>query len=413
MATKKKTTKRKTSLKTKAKKAGRKVKKVAKTDVGRAGIGAGAGALLLGPIGAIAGAGYAIATKKKKKAKKPKKNPGQMTKLSSTMGTVLLDYAALSDNVEHVAASALRGEKVELSVLKKARNDLKRSAKDQPQAVEREQMADLVDSLDRILAKHGSPGRRLNPTRASSLKAEIKRGRQSRAKKAAARSTAVGKASDEVARASLRKRLAAINPGTYVAELPKLSSAELDKERRAIQRLLTRAHGHPVTSERMVRDIEKLRDAIDAEKRRRRYPNPATDKTLSTMISDYKRRRKSYDRSPSLRTKKHLDDAESKVVLYADIQGIGPDELRDAIAGPRRRANPKAPKKNPLKKIPKGATRDRARMIIKKNIITEIAAGRPQKQAVAIALDKARDDAPKLVTEMYGHRVNPSMGHKK
>ena len=63
------------------------MKKVAKTDVGRAGIGGGIGALALGPVGAVVGAGYAIASKKKK----GKKNPGPTCKLSTTMGNLLLD----------------------------------------------------------------------------------------------------------------------------------------------------------------------------------------------------------------------------------------------------------------------------------------------------------------------------------
>ena len=49
-----------------ARRVGKKAKKAAKTDVGRAAIGAGAGALLLGPIGAVAGAGAAMAAKRRK-----------------------------------------------------------------------------------------------------------------------------------------------------------------------------------------------------------------------------------------------------------------------------------------------------------------------------------------------------------
>ena len=44
----------------------------------------------------------------------------------------------------------------------------------------------------------------------------------------------------------------------------------------------------------------------------------------------------------------------------------------------------------PLKKIPKGATKKQKRKVISENIRTEIAAGRSQKQAVAIALSEAR-----------------------
>ncbi len=49
-----------------AKRLGKKIKRLAKTDTGRAGIGAGIGALALGPIGAIAGVAAGLATRKKK-----------------------------------------------------------------------------------------------------------------------------------------------------------------------------------------------------------------------------------------------------------------------------------------------------------------------------------------------------------
>ena len=49
-----------------AKRLGKKIKRLAKTDTGRAGIGAGIGALALGPIGAIAGVAAGLSTRKKK-----------------------------------------------------------------------------------------------------------------------------------------------------------------------------------------------------------------------------------------------------------------------------------------------------------------------------------------------------------
>jgi len=65
---KKKDNKKSTAAKAKAgaRRVGKKAKKAARTDVGRAAIGAGAGALLLGPIGAVAGAGAAMAAKHRK-----------------------------------------------------------------------------------------------------------------------------------------------------------------------------------------------------------------------------------------------------------------------------------------------------------------------------------------------------------
>lgn len=71
--------------------------------------------------------------------------------------------------------------------------------------------------------------------------------------------------------------------------------------------------------------------------------------------------------------------------------------------GSGRYNNPKkkSAKSNPLAKIPPRAREKKAREIIAANIATEVAAGRPRKQAVAIALNSARKDAPKLMERLY------------
>jgi hypothetical protein len=43
----------------------------------------------------------------------------------------------------------------------------------------------------------------------------------------------------------------------------------------------------------------------------------------------------------------------------------------------------------PLKKVPKGASKQTAQKIVSKNIATEMHHGKPQKQAIAIALSAA------------------------
>jgi hypothetical protein len=55
----------------------------------------------------------------------------------------------------------------------------------------------------------------------------------------------------------------------------------------------------------------------------------------------------------------------------------------------------------PLRRIPANASAARARQIISENIRTEVRAGRPQSQAVAIALRKARTDNPSLLATIY------------
>lgn len=508
---------KKPTMKQRAKKAGRKAKKAMKSDIGRAGIGGGIGALALGPIGAVAGAGVAVATKKK--AKKTKRNPDKKIKLAPIIGEVLLDYHQISESVEHVAASALRGDKVELSIVKRARNDLNRSSKTQIDKNVKSQLVDIVSALDSVLERHNHHSDRLtqmerqrkgNPVRAFSLEAELKRGRQSKAKKAATKHASHKKVAQEVSAASLRKRLARINPGQYEATLPSLTKTELDKEYRALGSLIKRAEAHPSTSKRMVGDLKKIRLAVDKErKQRNRKPNPVrsgdlTDKTLNQLASSYRRRRLSHlnlvtspGSSPGeiARSQKRLDDAEAQLVLYAEIRNMDPLDLQRIVehakkkttsaksrkrksnptkikrgdlsamdniprlgslerlpratyiwettytdarskgstekkaakkawgavedAGyyidtvglwrtPRRRFNPgDGPIKNPLKSIPKSASTSKARDIISQNIAMEMDAGRPQKQAVAIALSSARRERPSLINKLYGPRPNP------
>ena len=473
---KKKVTKKK--VKQEAKKAGRKIKKAAKTDAGRAGIGAGIGALALGPIGAIAGAGIAMSTKKKRE-----KNPGPTVKMSTALGNLMLDYHRASDNVEHVAASALRGERVELRYVKKARADLKKIQGIQPKASEKEQIGELVDALDRIIKKAGAIG---NPARAFSLEAQVKSGRQSRAKKAAGRSTSANKAASSVAAASLRKRLAKVNPGTYKQQLPKMSVDALDTEHKAITNLIARAKRHPDASTRMVTDLTKIRGHIVAEKKARRSgshrvavsnprtvsrksgkfhstfsPSPeelrllrkykmmnklddvshkqverivsrlrrqekeelmAEDPTVMKLAQRYARARDRYQivvttpgNTPGevSRAKKSFDDAERQISLYAEIRNMDPKRLALFVEHSKKKQRQSASRartarSNPLTKVTERMSEKRFRAVISQNISAEMKAGKPQKQAVAIALNQARSDAPKMSRKLYGARPNPS-----
>jgi len=264
-----------------AKRAGKEIKKGAKTDVGRAGIGAGAGALLLGPIGAVAGAGIAMATKKKKKDKKKgKKNPEKMVKLTSLMGNLLLDYHKVSDNVEHLAAATLRGSKVPLSDVRRARADLHRAKKIQISAADKEQIDEIVSALDQVIAKHSM--KKKNPV---SLETAIKRGRQKKARKSASRAVLASGAASSAGKQSLRKKLASINPSTYIEQLPMLSDKALESEHKAISGLIRRADKSPEASKRMLTDLLKIRTAITDEKKRRRKSKRPMTRRMSSRSS--------------------------------------------------------------------------------------------------------------------------------
>lgn len=189
------------------KKAGKKAAEIAGTDMGRAGIGAGVGALALGPIGAVAGAATGLAVEPKRKKKAPKKNPATMVKIKVDLGKLMLDYHDASEHVEHVAASSLRGQKVSLPILKKARADLRKARKEASKAG-KEDIDKITHGIDKAIVKK-------NPS-VPSLDAQI--GKQRRAKAASAATKAgrkavkTGAAKKDVKKAATRKKLANINP---------------------------------------------------------------------------------------------------------------------------------------------------------------------------------------------------------
>ena len=644
-----KKTKKKTTLKAKAKKAGRKVKKVAKTDMGRAGIGGGIGALALGPIGAVIGAGYAISSSKKKKSKKnpgdvdrytstdllipfkmyldnkdltkkrraywkkwgvldrideltargipvnisskeigvidgtredeypgtynvriskggggyykkgdtafavradkivannmeyfhgipdpafirgsrialgdkyrphggnvelpnarhnppkrAKNNPGPTCKLSTTMGNLLLDYHKAGEAVEHVAASSLRGERVELRYVKAARADLKKIQKIQPKESEEEQIEDLVDALSRVIAKcegkstpRSKPAPKSNPARAFSLETEVNRSRQKKAKGAAGKHSRASSAASDAARQSLRKRMAALNPGSYRSQVVDFSDDKLDAEHKAASSLITRAKRHPDTSQKMVDDLVKVRGYITDEKKARKkrksgrrgssghsvpVANPTTvgrskgkfakfftpDKEELRLLRKYKMMDKLEDVSASqierivtrlkrqekeelkveyptvmdlaetyararsryqilvtspgtgpgdiARAKKKFDEAEDALALYAEIRNMHPTLLKEIVWHTKKKeseakSRARSARSNPLSHVTERTPEKKFRAAISRNIATEMKAGKPQKQAVAIALNQARSDAPKKAMKIYGPKPNPS-----
>jgi hypothetical protein len=357
---KKKATKKKAALKSKAKKAGRKVKKAAKTDVGRAGIGAGVGALALGPIGAAAGAYVGLKHMGKKRAKK---NPDVHVKIASAVGVAMLDYHNVSENVEHVAASAIRGEKVDLDIIKAARKDLLKSAKQQT-ATEKDQMEVLAESLGDIVAKYSATKlakpRLPNPARAFKLETEVGRGRQRRAVGAAGRATRATAAAGDASSASRRKRLAAINPGGKKRKhnVPvtnprhgarggrgKFESryTPTEEEIGLLRRagMLKRIEGLPPDQ------IERIVKGLRKEHGRK------VDSKMKAKIAAYKRRLYEHEvlmrRFSPLpedlaRAKRRLDDANEDVIIAAKLRGIEPIELTRIVAAAEQ-PNPR--KKNP------------------------------------------------------------------
>lgn len=88
------------------------------------------------------------------------------------------------------------------------------------------------------------------------------------------------------------------------------------------------------------------------------------------------------------------------------------DELLAAVEASAKRQElemkSKRPMPNPMHHVPKKATKAQVRSTVSKNIGLLMEEGYPQKQAVAIALTKAREDAPGKVKQIYGPKPNPS-----
>ena len=78
-----------------AKRVGKKAKKFVKTDTGRATIGAGAGALLLGPIGAVAGAAIGLATRKKNNPMSVSPKASSRSSSSSNLSAAMIPTSQL------------------------------------------------------------------------------------------------------------------------------------------------------------------------------------------------------------------------------------------------------------------------------------------------------------------------------
>jgi len=92
------------------------------------------------------------------------------------------------------------------------------------------------------------------------------------------------------------------------------------------------------------------------------------------------------------------------------FHGKDADELLAAMEASAKRQKLEAKKNlpNPMHKVPKGATKAQVRSTVSKNIALLMEEGYPQKQAVAISLTRAREDAPGKVKSIYGPSPNPS-----
>ncbi len=376
------------------------------------------------------------------------------------------------------------------------------------------------DKWDRVISafnkKTGGARRIGNPARAFSLKAQVKSGRQSKAKKAAGRAARSSSVASSVASESLRKRMAKINPSTYQNLLPGMSDAMLDKEHKAIGTLITGARKHPDASKRVVSDLIKVRGQIVSEKKARRNKghrttvsnpitvsrrvgkfkgltipghvytlsvgfSPSEDElrllrkykmmdhldgvpprqiesivarlrrqekaeskghrttvsnpqasvsslskrelkekypTITKMTQRYLSARKRYKAlitSPGStdaemsRAKKKFEGAERELSLFAEIKNIPPSQLEDIVRHMEtKRPRASRPRSNPLVPVTERMSDKRFRDAISRNISAEMKAGKPQKQAIAIALNQARSQAPKKSKKIYGARPNPS-----
>ena len=262
-----------------------------------------------------------MATKKDKK-KGNNKNPDKTVKLSSLMGNLLLDYQRVSDNVEHIASSTLRGDRVSVSDVRKARADLQKARKIQVTAAEKEQLGELIEALDRVIEKHRK--RTMNP---DSLEVAIKKGRQSKASKSAGRAVLASKAASSAGKLSLKNRLAAINPSSYVEQVPHLSDKALEAEHKAISSLIARARRSPETSKRMEGDLVKIRGYIVSEKKARRAGGHSVPISNPRTVSRKKGRyHKTF--TPNKEEMRLL----RKYGMMDKLEDVGPEQIERIVA---------------------------------------------------------------------------------
>jgi len=118
------------------------------------------------------------------------------------------------------------------------------------------------------------------------------------------------------------------------------------------------------------------------------------------------------------RAKKKFDEAENALALYAEIRNLKPKLLQEIVWHTKKKELPARSRAstalaNPLTHVTEKTSDKKFRAAISRNIATEMEAGKPQKQAVAIALSQARRDAPKKTTKIYGPKPNPEKTKKK
>jgi hypothetical protein len=187
-------------------------------------------------------------------------------------------------------------------------------------------------SIDDAIIKgiHWGSGREImeaaarNPARAISLEAEIAKSRQRRARGAAGRATNERGAASSAASASLRRRLAKVNPDRYLDDIPRMSDADLRREHSAVQDLIALTAGHPEASPTAVKDLKYMRMAIVAEEKRR-YPtalgNPrkkAEKVSKNTTRKKAKKAAKKMDRKSKPGWKILIDRCEKLWTAYCE-----------------------------------------------------------------------------------------------
>lgn len=187
-----------------------KVKRGAKTKTGHGAIGAGAGALLLGPIGAIAGA-Y-IGSKQHKGKKKRKKNPEPMITLTDSYARMLAECCGSPEETEAFTAIDLlvyqvlvEGQPVALSLVKDAHSDLQKLKKIQTDPVTKEVIEGFEESLEYQIEKVQNP-------RAFKLATEVKRGRRRKAERGAMSGASAERGARAARKSSVGRTLRSLNP---------------------------------------------------------------------------------------------------------------------------------------------------------------------------------------------------------
>ncbi len=349
-----------------AKRLGKKIKRLAKTDTGRAGIGAGIGALALGPIGAIAGVAAGLATRKKKE-----KNPFAIPRGTNITKEILRMDTTLGYASPKEARHIRKKHAAAYEWIDQSGSVRKAIPRTHPMHVP------LIELHSDLSGKVPNPGKMVKLSRVvGTLMIDY---------------TPSSPAIDEVANASLRGdkvdenlvKQAWVDLGELKkTRKTKAAKQQIEETRDALERVLKKAN--PARAFSLDAQVGRTRKgkmdkALSGQSKRQAALADVSKKSLRArlakvnpkgshavlkqLFATYVRTRRHFESvvmKPSstpeeiARAQKSLQNALRKIEAFADIEGMSPSRLSKLLEGATKEARPKA--RRPKARRPARAT---------------------------------------------------------